>query len=123
MAPWRSSRTKAGACSFCDEVGGTRVGADHIHRRMQVTAAGASIPARGRLHMNRTSERRITGKRSPLQFLLLIVACVSFTRGGASSAVAAARRNVCGEPGGVTDAQCTTLGYTRVSGGYRILIA
>jgi len=73
--------------------------------------------------MNRTSERAITRTRLPLQFLLLIAACVPYTRGSATSAVAAARRNVCGEPGGVTDAQCTTLGYTRVSGGYRVLIA
>jgi len=60
----------------------------------------------------------------PPLFLLLIAACASMGQGSAASAVAAARRNVCGEPGGAGDAMCTTLGYTRVSGGgYRVMIA
>ena len=73
--------------------------------------------------MDRSSERHLTLKRLSPPFLLVIGACVQIGHGSATSAVAAARRNVCGESGGASDALCTTLGYTRVSGGYRVLIA
>ena len=66
----------------------------------------------------RGSNRRFL---SPL--LLLIVGCVQLGRHGATSAVAAARRNVCGQAGSTADAGCTTLGYTAVDGGYRVVIA
>jgi hypothetical protein len=73
--------------------------------------------------MDRPSELHSICKRVPLAILLMMAACSQIGRGSATSALAAARRNVCGEPGGATDAACTTLGYTRVNGGYRVVIA